>query len=131
MARAHHWHCHGVLRALVAAGGDGTAAELANRTTPGVPLALFPIGTENLLARYLKIDQSAETLGRIICGGMVRRLDAGSAQGRLFLLMAGCGFDAQVVQRLHQHRPAAYSPAELSPADPAIDLGLFLSGNRP
>ena len=105
-ARANHWHTQGALRALVAAGGDGTAAELANRTTPGVPLALFPIGTENLLARYLKIDRSPETLGRIICGGMVRQLDAGSAHGRLFLLMAGCGFDARVVERLHQHRPA-------------------------
>ena len=104
--RANHWHARGALRALVAAGGDGTAAELANRTTPGVPLALFPIGTENLLARHLRIDRSPEMLGRIICGRTVRQLDAGSAEGRLFLLMAGCGFDAQVVQRLHQHRPS-------------------------
>jgi diacylglycerol kinase family enzyme len=105
-ASADRWHAQGALRALVAAGGDGTAAELANRTAAGVPLALFPIGTENLLARYLNVDRSAETLCRIICGRTVRQLDAGSAQGRLFLLMAGCGFDAQVVQRLHAHRPA-------------------------
>ena len=104
--RANHWYAQGALRALVAAGGDGTAAELVNRTAPGVPLALFPIGTENLLARYLKIDRSPQTLDRIICAGTVRRLDAGSAHGRLFLLMASCGFDADVVQRVHLRRGA-------------------------
>ncbi len=116
--RANHWHAQGLLRALVAAGGDGTAAELVNRTTPGVPLALFPIGTENLLARYLKIDRSPHMLGRIICDGTVLRLDAGCAQGRLFLLMASCGFDADVVERVHLRRGAhlgrlSYLPAIL------------------
>ena len=38
------------LRCIVAAGGDGTVAGVANQA-PGVPLALFPLGTENLLAR--------------------------------------------------------------------------------
>src|SRR5271170_6496530 len=45
----------GELRALVAAGGDGTVAELVNRTPAGMPIAVFPLGTANLLAGYLQI----------------------------------------------------------------------------
>ena len=41
------------LRAVVAAGGDGTVAEVVNRTHPDTPIAILPLGTENLLAKYL------------------------------------------------------------------------------
>lgn len=94
----------GRLRALVGAGGDGTAAELVNRTTPGVPLALLPSGTENLLARYLGLGRSPEEICRVVAQGRTARFDAASASGRIFLLMISCGFDADVVRRVQLRR---------------------------
>ena len=55
---ANSLHSAGKLRAVVGVGGDCTAAELLNRTAPGVPLALFPQCTENLLARHFGITAS-------------------------------------------------------------------------
>jgi diacylglycerol kinase (ATP) len=101
---ANDWHAEGSLRALVGAGGDGTAAELVNRTVEGVPITLLPMGTSNLLARFFHLAKEPETLGRTITEGATIRVDAGRANGRVFLLMASCGFDAEVVRRVHEQR---------------------------
>ena len=98
------WHTQGRLRALIGVGGDGTAAELANRTPPGLPLAMLPSGNENLLARYVGWRKSPDELCQTLFDGQISQLDAGCANGRLFLLMAGCGFDAEVVRRVHSER---------------------------
>ncbi len=50
---ANRWHKQGLLWVLVGVGGDGTAAELVNRTESGVPILMLPSGTENLLAKYI------------------------------------------------------------------------------
>lgn len=101
---ANAFHQSGELRALVGVGGDGTAAELVNRTAPGVPVTLLAAGTENLLARYLNLGRSPEDLASMLAAGRVVQFDAGRANGRLFLLMMGCGFDAEAVDRLHRRR---------------------------
>lgn len=98
----------GRLRAVVAAGGDGTIAELVNRTNVSVPITVFPLGTANLLAGYFRITADPVQLTRIIREGHCARLDAGCANGRIFLLMAGCGFDAEVVERLHKRRDGGH-----------------------
>ncbi len=94
----------GKLRAVIAAGGDGTVSLLANLLGPEIPLAILPLGTENLLAKYLKLAASPEQTVELVKLGKTVRLDAGRANGKLFLVMAGCGFDAEVVQRLHAKR---------------------------
>jgi diacylglycerol kinase (ATP) len=94
----------GRLRALVGIGGDGTAAELVNRTKEGTPLTWLPRGNCNLLARYLHLEWEPEHLAETITNGSLIHLDAGKASGRIFLLMASCGLDAEVVQRVHQRR---------------------------
>ena len=101
---AIRWHEQRRLRALVGIGGDGTAAELVNRTPAGLPLAMLPSGNENLLARYVGWSRSPMALGQMLLDGRVTQLDAGRANGRLFLLMVGCGFDADVVRRVHARR---------------------------
>jgi diacylglycerol kinase family enzyme len=101
---ANAWHAQGRLRALVGVGGDGTAAELVNRTEQGVPITVLPAGTENLLAGYFHFGQSPESCAKTIAAGRSIRVDAGCASGRIFLLMASCGFDADVVRRLHSQR---------------------------
>jgi diacylglycerol kinase family enzyme len=115
------------VRCVVAAGGDGTLVEALNRA-PGCPVALLPVGTENLVARFWRIERSGQELAEMIAAGTCRRLDLArlrSAEysreagvqpaearqaenlphaGRLFCLMAGAGFDAEVVHRLHRRR---------------------------
>ncbi len=107
-ATAKALQLRGELRAVVAAGGDGTIAEIANRTEAGTPLAVFPLGTENLLAKYLEMSHDCATFAETIAAGRTTWIDAGRANGRIFLLMAGVGFDAEVVRRLHAARPGAH-----------------------
>jgi diacylglycerol kinase (ATP) len=94
----------GRLRALVGAGGDGTVAELINRAPPGIPITTLPLGTENLLAKYLDMPRAPSEVAEVIAAGAVVRHDAGRAGDRLFALMVSCGFDAEVVRRLHENR---------------------------
>ena len=64
------------LRGLVAAGGDGTVADLVNRF-PDVPLAILPLGTENLLARHVGIACDGRLVAEMIARGETRRIDLG------------------------------------------------------
>ena len=94
----------GRLRAIIAAGGDGTVAEVVNRTSPTTPIAVYPLGTANLLAGYFGIRRDPQAMARLVSEGALVRLDAGRAGRRIFLLMVGCGFDADIVDRLHRRR---------------------------
>lgn len=91
------------LHCLVAAGGDGTLVSVADRH-PTATLALLPLGTENLVARYLSIPCCGRTVGRIIATGFVRIFDSGIVQQQRFLLMISCGPDARVIQLVNQNR---------------------------
>jgi diacylglycerol kinase (ATP) len=91
------------LRCVVAAGGDGTLLEVLNRA-PGVPVALLPLGTENLVAGYCGLARSPGALAEIVARGRPRRIDVARADERTFCLMAGAGFDAAVVHRAHRRR---------------------------
>jgi len=92
------------IRAVIAVGGDGTASCVRRHVPLAIPILPLPMGTENLLARYLgqSVQRAAiiETLER----GAVIDLDLGRANGQPFLLMLSAGFDAEVVRRLHQSR---------------------------
>ncbi len=65
---------------------------------------MFPIGTENLLAKHLLITSNADQTAQTISDGCCVRIDAGRANGKLFLVLASCGLDADVVNRLHAVR---------------------------
>ncbi|MDO5308986.1 MAG: diacylglycerol kinase family protein [Planctomycetia bacterium] len=97
-----------LLRALVGVGGDGTAAELTNRTKPGTPITLLPAGTANLIAKYLKLPSCPRKLASVINEGATITFDAGNANGRLFLVMVSAGIDADVVRRVHAMREENY-----------------------
>lgn len=96
--------CDPSIRAVVAAGGDGTVSTALNRSHPDTPIAILPLGTENLMARYLKAEPHPARLCQVISQGVTVRLDAGMAADRIFMLMVGCGFDAEVVRRLQAGR---------------------------
>lgn len=88
---------------LVAAGGDGTVADLLNRY-PGHRLAILPLGTENVLAKHLRISRSGRSLAELIGAGVTRRFDLGLVGDRRFILMASCGFDADIAHRVDKRR---------------------------
>ena len=92
------------LRAVVAAGGDGTVTLLANCLPPQTPIAILPLGTENLLAKFIGLTSDPKSIAKMIANGSTVKLDAGRANGQLFLVMASCGFDAEVVHRVHARR---------------------------
>jgi diacylglycerol kinase family enzyme len=104
---ANAFHQAGRLHALVAAGGDGTVNAAANGTPPGLPLAVLPMGTENLLARFIRMPRDGESAARVIAARRTIDLDCGCVTypGRdeppqLCLITLGVGFDAEVVRRL-------------------------------
>lgn len=90
--------------AVVAAGGDGTAALVAETVPAHVPIVPMPLGTENLLARYFGYSSLAEDTVATVRAGERFRIDAGRANGRLFLVMLTAGFDAEVVRAMHLTR---------------------------
>lgn len=91
------------VRCVVAAGGDGTLLEVLNRA-PHLPAAVLPLGNENLVAAYFRIEQDAPKLAEVIAAGRSRHVDLARADGRLICLMASIGIDAEVVHRVHRRR---------------------------
>lgn len=91
------------LRCLVVAGGDGSFNDAINRYGD-VALTIFPMGTENLLARYLKIECSGEMLAEVISRGRLQEFDVCEINGRKFLLMTSFGIDAEIVRRTDEGR---------------------------
>ena len=86
--------------AIVVAGGDGTINEVINGIgDSGVALGIIPFGTGNVLAYELGLerDDLAGAMA-VIRAGKTRNFDLGNAGGIRFLLMAGFGFDAEVVR---------------------------------
>lgn len=93
-------------RVIVAAGGDGTIAEVASALNgSGAALGILPFGTANVLAQELGLPMDAAEAARVIAAGRRARLHPGLAmradgETRLFVQMLGAGFDAAVVRGL-------------------------------
>ncbi|BBK45124.1 hypothetical protein STVA_51440 [Allostella vacuolata] len=84
--------------ALIVAGGDGTINEAVNGMgDAGMALGLVPIGTANVLANELGIGSSMRAAALTLAAGNARAIRLGMVNGRRFAMMAGVGFDAQVV----------------------------------
>jgi YegS/Rv2252/BmrU family lipid kinase len=93
------------VRLVVAAGGDGTIAEVANGLSGlDCRMGIIPLGTANVLANELGLPFRPRDVAAALAFGRTRAVWPGiasSATGqRLFVQMLGAGFDAQVVHRL-------------------------------
>lgn len=83
---------------VVACGGDGTVRECARAVSQtDVALAVLPTGTGNLLANALALPMDPVGAIRAVTGGRRQRIDVGDVEGKTFLVMAGMGFDAEMV----------------------------------
>ncbi|HEX9043010.1 MAG TPA: diacylglycerol kinase family protein [Trebonia sp.] len=83
---------------VLACGGDGTVTACAEGVTgTGVPLAIIPMGTGNLLARNVGLPMGLDEALGVALGGVQQPIDAGRVQGTLFVVMAGIGLDARML----------------------------------
>ena len=116
--------CRQGVRTLVVVGGDGTINEaVSGMTGQGVPILVVPVGTENILAKYLGIRLDGDLLWRVLERGP--RGDGGRGRARRgvlktrvwgldqtnrrqFLLVAGVGFDAQIVHGVARRGGASW-----------------------
>jgi YegS/Rv2252/BmrU family lipid kinase len=94
--------------AIAVAGGDGTINEAVNGIVhSGLPLAILPLGTANVLANELGLPRTPEALAEIAALSPARSVvpaeivTAERNEPWRFLLMAGIGFDAEVVAHLN------------------------------
>ena len=87
---------------IVAAGGDGTINAVFNGLAgKSATCAILPMGTANVMAIELKIDSSEDAVARITSGNphpFTSGLINSSSRSSRFFLMAGAGFDGQVVK---------------------------------
>ena len=97
-------------QAAVVIGGDGTLRAVAERLIAVFgeppPIAVIQLGTANLMGKHLALGwrRDPDRIVRAIERQQVRYVDAGRANGRLFLLVAGVGIDGQVVHELAKVR---------------------------
>jgi diacylglycerol kinase family enzyme len=98
---------------VIAAGGDGTVRAVAEGLhESGVPLALLPAGTGNLLARNMDLTLSdIPDSVRTAFTGHDRRIDLGiieverpdgSRETHAFVVMAGIGLDAKMAANTNE-----------------------------
>lgn len=86
---------------IVAAGGDGTVNEVVNGLFGGSrQFAILPLGTGNVLANEIGMPRDPRRLAEVIADGQAKPIWPGRAGRRLFVAMAGIGFDAEVLAAL-------------------------------
>ncbi|MEK7831583.1 MAG: diacylglycerol kinase family protein, partial [Acidobacteriota bacterium] len=93
---------------VIVCGGDGTINEIAQALVgTETALAVWPCGTANVLAEELRLPKKIDGLSKLIAENSIRTISVGRAMKpetgwqRYFLLMAGIGLDAAVVQSVN------------------------------
>ncbi len=86
---------------VAACGGDGTISEVARGLSgSGIPMAVLPGGTSNVLARELGIPLDTDDAAALMFGGRIRQARMLIANDRPFLLWAGVGLDARIMANM-------------------------------
>jgi len=93
---------------VMAVGGDGTIRAVCEELAgTGVPVGIVPAGTGNLLARNLDIPLYLRAAVDIALNGQDRAIDMVRVTGdnleeSTFLVMAGMGFDAAIMEGVNE-----------------------------
>jgi YegS/Rv2252/BmrU family lipid kinase len=94
---------------VLVCGGDGTVREVcAELAGTGIPIGIIPAGTGNLLARNLDIPLFLRSAIDIALTGQDRAIDMvrvhgdGIDDGTHFMVMAGMGFDAAIMEGVNE-----------------------------
>jgi YegS/Rv2252/BmrU family lipid kinase len=85
---------------ILAAGGDGTVSMVASQMINSpIPLGIIPRGTANALSVALGIPTNVVEACELILAGTTRHLDAARCNEHLMILLAGVGFEAEMVNK--------------------------------
>jgi YegS/Rv2252/BmrU family lipid kinase len=92
---------------VFAAGGDGTYNEVANGLAySAIPMAILPLGTTSVLAKELNLPDNLQITIDAALRGSIKNVHLGKIKlqntERYFLLMAGIGFDGDVVYNVNE-----------------------------
>lgn len=88
---------------IIAIGGDGTVNEIINGIMPNThrpKLAIYPAGTINDFASFLKIPKSVEEFAKIIMEEKTTATDIGLGGDRYFLNVAAAGLLTDVAYKV-------------------------------
>lgn len=87
------------IKHIIVCGGDGTLMEVISAAVgKSVIISVVPMGTGNLLAKNLKIPLDYKDAVKTAFLGTPLKIDVGKANGTFFAIMAGIGFDAQMMR---------------------------------
>lgn len=101
---------------VIAAGGDGTIRIVADRLAgSGIPMAVVPVGTGNLLARNLDIPLTEPEALAIAFGQHTREVDlvkltVDGMPSEHFAVIAGLGVDAMIMEETNPDLKDAIGP---------------------
>jgi len=85
---------------VIASGGDGTLSAVASALVNSrAALGVIPRGTANAFAAALGISENLETACEAILEGITTSIDVAKCDGKLMVLLAGIGFEADAVKR--------------------------------
>ncbi len=97
---------------VISCGGDGTVRAVCEELAgTGVPIGIVPAGTGNLLARNLDLPLYLRAAVDVALNGQDRAIDLVEVSGdnmddATFLVMAGMGFDAAVMEGVNEDTKA-------------------------
>lgn len=101
-------------QSIVAVGGDGTVSETAAALIyTDAAFGVLPFGTGNDFARVARFPAEHKAAVENLVLGNVVKMDAGEANGLIFVNVAGIGFDADVLIETTKHRekhPSGMTP---------------------
>lgn len=101
---------------VIAAGGDGTIRIVADRLAgSGIPMAVVPVGTGNLLARNLDIPLTEPEALAVAFGQHTRQVDlvkltVDGLPSEHFAVIAGLGVDAMIMDETNPDLKDAIGP---------------------
>lgn len=90
---------------VIVAGGDGTIRALLERVVNlnyRPYFSVFPVGTVNLVARELLISKEPTKWIKRTIKGFVHPVSFARANGKLFLTVAGIGYDSLIVETVSE-----------------------------